>query len=100
MSEASLAVQGINKLNLELTQKENELKVCKEKMGELVGHLHTLEEERKKIVEAADHKLDKSLLRNLFMKYFQAPNDKRGDILHVIGGLLGWTPQEIALVRN
>ena len=31
MAEASLAVQGINKLRLELSQKDNELSLTKEK---------------------------------------------------------------------
>ena len=31
----------------------------------------------------------RSLIRNLLEKYFQAPEDKRADIVKVIGGLLG-----------
>ena len=59
MSEASLAVQGINKLNLELQQKDNELKVFKERANELVSRINQLESERDKILQSVDQKLDK-----------------------------------------
>lgn len=95
MAEASLAVQGISKINLELQQKENELKVSKERMNELLAALKERDLQCNKMMEASDNKMDKSLIRNLLLKYFQAPEDKRSDIVQVIGGLLGLSHEEI-----
>ncbi|XP_066923570.1 putative leucine-rich repeat-containing protein DDB_G0290503 [Clytia hemisphaerica] len=95
MSEASLAVQGIAKLNLELEQKDRELQASNEKAVELSTSLQERDLQYNKILQASDGKMEKSLIRNLLEKYFQAPEDKRGDIVKVIGGLLGMSHDQI-----
>merc|ERR1719427_893620 len=78
----------MNKLKFELQQKDDELKVIKDKASEFVGRINQL-------VEEQDQKVDGSLLGNLLLKYFQSPDDKRADIMKVIGGLLGWSTTQI-----
>lgn len=41
----------------------------------------------------------RTLLRNLLKGYFNTPEGKRADVVHVIGGLLGFTPEEVHKVR-
>jgi len=100
MADASLAVQGISKLRLELNQKDHELTLSKEKLHELTSSLQEHQLKWNEMVESSDSKLDKSLIRNLLLRYFQSADDKRADIVQVMGNLIGFTPQEIHEIGN
>ena len=39
-------------------------------------------------------KVDKDILKNLFLSYFAAPNDKKNKVAHLLGSILGFTPEE------
>uniref|UniRef100_T2MDB5 Thyroid receptor-interacting protein 11 n=1 Tax=Hydra vulgaris TaxID=6087 RepID=T2MDB5_HYDVU len=95
IEDASLAVQGISKLNIELNHKEQELVNKQNKINELTLALEQRNSQYKSIQVASDGKIDKFLIANLLLRYFQSPNDKRSDILQVVGGLLGWTHHDI-----
>lgn len=42
----------------------------------------------------------RSLVKNMLMGYFNTPENKRADVVRVIGGLLGFTHEELEKVRE
>ncbi|KAM9057661.1 thyroid receptor-interacting protein 11-like [Megaptera novaeangliae] len=52
------------------------------------------------LLSNTEGKVDKSLMRNLFLGYFQTPKQHRHEVLQIMGNILGIRKEEIDLVFN
>ena len=50
------------------------------------------------LLSNTEGKVDKSLMRNLFLGYFQTPKQHRHEVLQIMGNILGIRKEEIDLV--
>nr|XP_020513846.1 thyroid receptor-interacting protein 11-like [Labrus bergylta] len=47
------------------------------------------------LLNSTEGKIDKVLMRNLFLGYFHTPKAKRGDVLRLMGSVLGLTREDV-----
>ncbi|XP_078351275.1 uncharacterized protein LOC144636014 isoform X2 [Oculina patagonica] len=92
---AARITQEVVDMRSQLKCKDEELLKHKEEVIRLEDELRVSEERIKSLNSMSDSKVEKSLVKNMLMGYFNTPESKRADVMHVIGGLLGFTHEEL-----
>uniref|UniRef100_A0AAQ5ZK34 GRIP domain-containing protein n=1 Tax=Amphiprion ocellaris TaxID=80972 RepID=A0AAQ5ZK34_AMPOC len=95
LDEANAALDSASRLTDQLDLKEEQLEELK-KQGEVQQEM--LEEAQRKLMNllnSTEGKIDKVLMRNLFLGYFHTPKTKRADVLRLMGSVLGLSREDI-----
>ncbi|KAK9533993.1 hypothetical protein VZT92_009070 [Zoarces viviparus] len=95
LDEANAALESASRLTDQLDLKEEQLDELK-KQVEIRQEM--LEEAQKKLMillNSTEGKIDKVLMRNLFVGYFHTPKTKRADVLRLMGSVLGLSREDV-----
>nr|XP_008111711.1 PREDICTED: thyroid receptor-interacting protein 11 isoform X2 [Anolis carolinensis] len=95
LEEANEALDSASRLTEQLDLKEEQIEELK-KQGELKQEM--LEDAQKKLmnlINSTEGKVDKVLMRNLFIGHFHTPKNKRHEVLRLMGNILGIQKEEI-----
>ncbi|XP_067894793.1 thyroid receptor-interacting protein 11 isoform X2 [Heterodontus francisci] len=95
LKEANAALDSASRLAEQLDLKEEQLEDLKK---QVVSQQDMLEDAQKKLlnlVNNSEGKIDKVLMRNLFVGYFHTPKNKRNEAMRLLGSVLGLKKEEI-----
>ncbi|KAM6969176.1 thyroid receptor-interacting protein 11 [Tautogolabrus adspersus] len=95
LDEANAALDSASRLTDQLDLKEEQIEELK-KQGDVRQEM--LEEAQRKLMNllnSTEGKIDKVLMRNLFLGYFHTPKAKRGDVLRLMGSVLGLSREDV-----
>uniref|UniRef100_A0A670HKY7 Thyroid hormone receptor interactor 11 n=1 Tax=Podarcis muralis TaxID=64176 RepID=A0A670HKY7_PODMU len=95
LEEANAALESASRLAEQLDLKEDQIEDLK-KQGELKQEM--LEDAQNKLmnlINSTEGKVDKVLMRNLFVGHFHTPKNKRHEVLRLMGSILGIKKEEL-----
>ncbi|KAK2826634.1 hypothetical protein Q5P01_020848 [Channa striata] len=95
LDEANAALDSASRLTDQLDLKEEQIEELKKQVD---VRQEMLEEAQKKLMillNSTEGKIDKVLMRNLFLGYFHTPKTKRADVLKLMGSVLGLNREDI-----
>ncbi|NXL27501.1 TRIPB protein, partial [Glaucidium brasilianum] len=95
LGEANAALDAASRLTEQLDIKEEQIEELK-KEGEIRREM--LEDVQNKLmnfVNSTEGKVDKVLMRNLFVGHFHTPKNKRPEVLRLMGSILGIKKEEL-----
>ncbi|XP_055572860.1 thyroid receptor-interacting protein 11 isoform X1 [Falco cherrug] len=95
LGEANAALDAASRLTEQLDVKEEQIEELK-KEGEIRREM--LEDVQNKLMDlmnSTEGKVDKVLMRNLFVGHFHTPKNKRPEVLRLMGSILGIKKEEL-----
>uniref|UniRef100_A0A8C5MNS3 Thyroid hormone receptor interactor 11 n=1 Tax=Leptobrachium leishanense TaxID=445787 RepID=A0A8C5MNS3_9ANUR len=95
LDEANGALEAASRLTEQLDLKEEQIEELK-RLGDLKQEM--LEDAQNKLMNllnSTEGKVDKVLMRNLFVGHFHTPKSKRHEVLRLMGSILGLDKQEM-----
>ncbi|XP_061467956.1 thyroid receptor-interacting protein 11 isoform X2 [Rhineura floridana] len=95
LEEANAALDSASRLAEQLDLKEEQIEELK-KQGEIKQEM--LEDAQNKLmnlINSTEGKVDKVLMRNLFIGHFHTPKNKRHEVLRLMGSILGIKKDEL-----
>ncbi|XP_067153047.1 thyroid receptor-interacting protein 11 isoform X5 [Apteryx mantelli] len=95
LGEANAALDAASRLTEQLDFKEEQIEELK-KEGEIRREM--LEDVQNKLINlinSTEGKVDKLLMRNLFVGHFHTPKNKRPEVLRLMGSILGIKKEEL-----
>uniref|UniRef100_A0A8C8SJU1 Thyroid hormone receptor interactor 11 n=1 Tax=Pelusios castaneus TaxID=367368 RepID=A0A8C8SJU1_9SAUR len=95
LEEANTALDAASRLTEQLDLKEEQIEELR-KQGEIKQEM--LEDAQNKLmnlINSTEGKVDKVLMRNLFIGHFHTPKNKRHEVLRLMGSILGIKKEEI-----
>ncbi|XP_051870745.1 thyroid receptor-interacting protein 11 isoform X2 [Pristis pectinata] len=96
LKEANAALDSASRLTEQLDLKEEQMEDLKK---QVVAHKDMLEDAQRKLLNLVNNnegKIDKVLMRNLFVGYFHTPKSKRNEAMRLMGSVLGLKKEEIS----
>uniref|UniRef100_UPI00398EEDFA thyroid receptor-interacting protein 11 n=1 Tax=Pristiophorus japonicus TaxID=55135 RepID=UPI00398EEDFA len=96
LNEANAALDSASRLTEQLDLKEEQMDDLKK---QVVAQQDMLEDAQKKLlnlVSNSEGRIDKVLMRNLFVGYFHTPKNKRNEAMRLLGSVLGLKREEIS----
>nr|XP_045010747.1 thyroid receptor-interacting protein 11 isoform X2 [Jaculus jaculus] len=100
LDEANAALDSASRLTEQLDLKEEQIEELK-KQNELRQEM--LDDAQKKLmnlVNSTEGKVDKVLMRNLFIGHFHTPKNQRHEVLRLMGSILGVRREEMEQLFN
>ncbi|KAM6201984.1 thyroid receptor-interacting protein 11 [Rhynchocyon petersi] len=100
LDEANAALDSASRLTEQLDLKEEHIEELK-KQNDLQKEM--LEDVQKKLldlVNSTEGKVDKVLMRNLFIGHFHTPKNKRHEVLRLMGSILGIRREDMEQLLN
>ncbi|XP_074091522.1 thyroid receptor-interacting protein 11 [Macrotis lagotis] len=98
LEEANAALDSASRLTEQLDLKEEQIEELK-KQGELRQEmLDDVQNKLMNLINSTEGKVDKILMRNLFVGHFHTPKNKRHEVLRLMGSILGIQKEEIEQV--
>ncbi|NXE26647.1 TRIPB protein, partial [Ardeotis kori] len=95
LGEANAALDAASRLTEQLDIKEEQIEELK-KEGEIRREmLEDVQNKLMNIMNSTEGKVDKLLMRNLFVGHFHTPKDKRSEVLRLMGSILGIKKEEL-----
>lgn len=95
LEAAARVTQDAVNIRNELKEKDEELVKHKHEVARLDEELRVSQERIKSLNSLSDSKVEKSLVKNMLMSYFNTPEKKRAEVVRVLGALLGFTHEEL-----
>ncbi|XP_074630260.1 uncharacterized protein LOC141889029 isoform X2 [Acropora palmata] len=95
LEAAARVTQDAVNIRNALKEKEEELVKHKHEVARLDEELRVSQERIKSLNSLSDSKVEKSLVKNMLMSYFNTPEKKRAEVVRVLGALLGFTHEEL-----
>nr|XP_033807217.1 thyroid receptor-interacting protein 11 isoform X2 [Geotrypetes seraphini] len=95
LEEANTALDSASRLTEQLDIKEEQIETLK-KEGQMMQEM--LDDAQNKLVDllnSTEGKVDKVLMRNLFVGHFHTPKNKRIEVLRLMGSILGIQKEEM-----
>ncbi|KRY84391.1 Thyroid receptor-interacting protein 11 [Trichinella pseudospiralis] len=92
--------QRVCELQSALCAKENSLSDLQTQLRERDRRLLNMEKELHQLQHVRDGKIDKDVLKNLFLGYLTAPVNKKAEVAHLIGSILSFSADEFEKVEN
>uniref|UniRef100_A0A8D0H6D6 Thyroid hormone receptor interactor 11 n=1 Tax=Sphenodon punctatus TaxID=8508 RepID=A0A8D0H6D6_SPHPU len=95
LDEANAALDAASRLTEQLDLKEEQIEELK-KQGEKTQEM--LEDAQNKLMDlinSTEGKVDKVLIRNLFIGHFHTPKNKRHEVLRLMGSILGIKKEDL-----
>ncbi|XP_078262991.1 thyroid receptor-interacting protein 11 isoform X2 [Rhinoraja longicauda] len=96
LQEANAALDSASRLTDQLDLKEEQVEYLKKEVG---GQRDMLEDAQRNLLNLVNNnegKIDKVLMRNLFVGYFHTPKNKRNEAMRLMGSVLGLKREEIS----
>ncbi|XP_042356027.1 thyroid receptor-interacting protein 11 [Plectropomus leopardus] len=95
LDEANAALESASRLTDQLDLKEEQLEELKKQVDVRQEMLEEAQRKLMNLLNSTEGKIDKVLMRNLFLGYFHTPKTKRADVLRLMGSVLGLTREDI-----
>nr|XP_058148421.1 thyroid receptor-interacting protein 11-like [Dasypus novemcinctus]XP_058148422.1 thyroid receptor-interacting protein 11-like [Dasypus novemcinctus] len=95
LDEANAALDSATRLREQLTLKEEQVKNLKTQNAYQEERLDEVQKKLTNVLKSTEGKVDKVLMRKLFIRYFQAPKTKRSEVLRLMGSSLGMKKEEM-----
>ncbi|NXA46192.1 TRIPB protein, partial [Nothocercus julius] len=95
LEEANAALDAASRLTEQLDFKEEQIEELK-KEGEIRREmLEDVQNKLMNLINSTEGKVDKLLMRNLFIGHFHTPKNKRPEVLRLMGSILGIKKEEL-----
>ncbi|XP_035395425.1 thyroid receptor-interacting protein 11 isoform X2 [Cygnus atratus] len=95
LGEANAALDAASRLTEQLDVKEEQIEELK-KEGEIRKEmLEDVQNKLMNLINSTEGKVDKLLMRNLFVGHFHTPKNKRPEVLRLMGSILGIKKEEL-----
>ncbi|XP_025967576.2 thyroid receptor-interacting protein 11 isoform X3 [Dromaius novaehollandiae] len=95
LGEANAALDAASRLTEQLDFKEEQIEELK-KEGEIRREmLEDVQNKLMNLINSTEGKVDKLLMRNLFVGHFHTPKNKRPEVLRLMGSILGIKKEEL-----
>ncbi|NWX96548.1 TRIPB protein, partial [Nothoprocta ornata] len=95
LEEANAALDAASRLTEQLDFKEEQIEELK-KEGEIRREmLEDVQNKLMNLINSTEGKVDKVLMRNLFVGHFHTPKKKRPEVLRLMGSILGIKKEEL-----
>ncbi|KFP11261.1 Thyroid receptor-interacting protein 11, partial [Egretta garzetta] len=95
LGEANAALDAASRLTEQLDIKEEQIEELK-KEGEIRREmLEDVQNKLMNLMNSTEGKVDKLLMRNLFVGHFHTPKNKRHEVLRLMGSILGIKKEEL-----
>ncbi|XP_067680308.1 thyroid receptor-interacting protein 11-like isoform X2 [Haliotis asinina] len=98
LEEASDGLEAAARLSEQLDKKEEAVAALKEEVLLREKSLKAAEEEIRKLTTSTEAKVDKLLMKNMLIGYFQTPSNQRSEVIHMMGGVLNFHPDDYAKI--
>ncbi|XP_068194786.1 thyroid receptor-interacting protein 11 [Antennarius striatus] len=95
LDEANVALDSASRLTDQIDLKEEQIEELKKQVDLRQEMLEDAQKKLMNLLNSTEGKIDKVLMRNLFLGYFHTPKTKRSDVLRLMGGILGLTREEV-----
>ncbi|XP_055013598.1 thyroid receptor-interacting protein 11 [Boleophthalmus pectinirostris] len=95
LDEANAALESASRLTDQLDLKEEQLEEMKKQVDIRQEMLEEAQRKLMNLLNSTEGKIDKVLMRNLFMGYFHTPKSKRADVLRLMGSVLGLSREDV-----
>ncbi|XP_041927895.1 thyroid receptor-interacting protein 11 [Alosa sapidissima] len=95
LDEATAALDSASRLTDQLDLKEEQLEDLKKQVSVRQEMLEDSQNKLVNLLNSTEGKVDKVLMRNLFMGYFHTPRNKRAEVLRLMGSVLGVDRDEV-----
>ncbi|XP_017271792.1 thyroid receptor-interacting protein 11 [Kryptolebias marmoratus] len=95
LDEANAALESATRLTDQLDQKEEQMEELKKQVNVRQEMLEEAQRKLMNLLNSTEGKIDKVLMRNLFLGYFHTPKPKRADVLRLMGSVLGLSREEV-----
>jgi chromosome segregation ATPase len=96
LEESQETIEAAHRLSEQLDRKEEAVMALKEEVLLREKQLLKVEEELNKMTSSNEAKVDKVVIKNLFLGYFHTPTNKRREVLQLIGKVLNFSQEEMA----
>ncbi|XP_069117475.1 thyroid receptor-interacting protein 11-like isoform X2 [Argopecten irradians] len=103
LSEAEDGLEAAARLMEQLDRKEEALAALKEEVQLRETALKAAEDQISELRTVRESKVEKVVIKNLFLGYFTTPKGQQQQVLKAIGGVLGFTPtdyEKISIVNK
>ncbi|XP_068539026.1 thyroid receptor-interacting protein 11 isoform X2 [Anas acuta] len=95
LGEANAALDAASRLTEQLDVKEEQIEELKRE-GEIRKEmLEDVQNKLMNLINSTEGKVDKLLMRNLFVGHFHTPKNKRHEVLRLMGSILGIKKEEL-----
>ncbi|XP_023142397.2 thyroid receptor-interacting protein 11 [Amphiprion ocellaris] len=95
LDEANAALDSASRLTDQLDLKEEQLEELKKQVDVRQEMLEEAQRKLMNLLNSTEGKIDKVLMRNLFLGYFHTPKTKRADVLRLMGSVLGLSREDV-----
>ncbi|XP_015246159.1 PREDICTED: thyroid receptor-interacting protein 11 [Cyprinodon variegatus] len=95
LDEANAALDSASRLTDQIDQKEEQIEELKKQVEVRQEMLEEAQKKLMNLLNSTEGKIDKVLMRNLFLGYFHTPKTKRADVLRLMGSVLGLSREQV-----
>uniref|UniRef100_A0A8D3DF26 Thyroid hormone receptor interactor 11 n=1 Tax=Scophthalmus maximus TaxID=52904 RepID=A0A8D3DF26_SCOMX len=95
LDEANSALDSASRLTDQLDLKEEQLEELTKQVDVRQEMLEEAQRKVMSLLNSTEGKIDKVLMRNLFLGYFHSPKTKRADVLRLMGNVLGLSREDM-----
>ncbi|KAM4540897.1 thyroid receptor-interacting protein 11 [Fundulus diaphanus] len=95
LDEANAALDSASRLTDQIDQKEEQIEELKKQVDVRQEMLEEAQKKLMHLLNSTEGKIDKVLMRNLFLGYFHTPKTKRADVLRLMGSVLGLNREQV-----
>ncbi|XP_030574331.1 thyroid receptor-interacting protein 11 isoform X1 [Archocentrus centrarchus] len=95
LDEANAALDSASRLTDQLDLKEEQIEELKKQVDVRQEMLEEAQRKLMNLLNSTEGKIDKVLMRNLFLGYFHTPKTKRADVLKLMGSVLGLNREDV-----
>ncbi|XP_023208840.1 thyroid receptor-interacting protein 11 [Xiphophorus maculatus] len=95
LDEANAALDSASRLTDQIDQKEEQIEELKKQVNVRQEMLEEAQKKLMNLLNSTEGKIDKVLMRNLFLGYFHTPKTKRADVLRLMGSVLGLSREQV-----
>ncbi|XP_034713445.1 thyroid receptor-interacting protein 11 [Etheostoma cragini] len=95
LDEANAALESASRLTDQLDLNEEQIEELKKQVEVRQEMLEEAQRKLMNLLNNTEGKIDKVLMRNLFLGYFHTPKAKRSDVLRLMGSVLGLSREDV-----
>uniref|UniRef100_A0A9J8C1E1 Thyroid hormone receptor interactor 11 n=1 Tax=Cyprinus carpio carpio TaxID=630221 RepID=A0A9J8C1E1_CYPCA len=96
LDEANAALESASRLTDQLDLKEEEIEDLKKQVDVRQEMLEEAQRKLMNLLNSTEGKVDKVLMKNLYLGYFHTPRNKRSEVLRLMGNVLGLDRDEVS----
>ncbi|XP_050981409.1 thyroid receptor-interacting protein 11 [Labeo rohita] len=95
LDEANAALESASRLTDQLDLKEEQIEDLKKQVDVRQEMLEEAQRKLMNLLNSTEGKVDKVLMKNLYLGYFHTPRNKRCEVLRLMGNVLGLDRDEV-----